>query len=142
MTRPLVVLTVLLAASPAAGGDVIWTDPNTNQILRGAADGSGSAVELFGPADYPGGSPGGILPVGVAVAGGFVYWSDTGTDQILRGAADGSGSAVELFGTADYPGSPGSNIFPSMITFIVPEPSTISLAAFALLGLAYARRRT
>ena len=140
MTRTLVVLTVLLATSPAAASNVIWADPNTNQILRGAADGSGSAIELFGPADYPG-SPGSLLPFGVAVAGGFVYWSDTGTDQILRGAADGSGSAIELFGPADYPGSPGSNIFPSMITFIVPEPSTLTLAAFGLFGLACGRRR-
>ena len=101
---------VLLATSPAAAVDIIWTDNLTEQILRGAADGSGSASELFGITDYPG-SPGSINPLGVAVDGGFVYWADSTTDQILRGVADGSGSATELFGIADYPGSP-HHIFP------------------------------
>ena len=67
---------VLLATSPAAAVDIIWTDNLTEQILRGAADGSGSASELFGIADYPG-SPGSINPLGVAVDGGFVYWADS-----------------------------------------------------------------
>ena len=53
---------VLLATSPAAAVDIIWTDNLTEQILRGAADGSGSASELFAPADYPG-SPGSITPL-------------------------------------------------------------------------------
>jgi len=46
---------VLLATSPAAAGDVIWTDFSfsTKQILRGAADGSGSASELFAIANTP-----------------------------------------------------------------------------------------
>ena len=66
---------LLLAASPAAAVDLIWTDTSTDQILRGAADGSGSASELFGIADYPG-SPGSINPIGVAVDGGFIYWTD------------------------------------------------------------------
>ena len=125
---------VLLATSPAAAVDLIWTDTKTGQILRGAADGSGSASELFGSADYPG-SPIGINPVSVAVDGGFVYWTDNLTDQILRGAADGSGSASELFGSADYPGSPAS-ITPLFIT-VVPEPNTFALAALGLLGLAF-----
>ena len=49
---------VLLATSPAAAVDVIWTDLATDQILRGAAEGSGSAIELFGIADGPDNVPG------------------------------------------------------------------------------------
>ena len=48
------------------GGFVYWADVMTDQILRGAADGSGSATELFNIADYPG-SPGQVEPQLIAV---------------------------------------------------------------------------
>ena len=88
----------------SAAVDIIWTDQGSDQILRGAADGSGSASLLFDNSDYPG-SPSSISPRGVAVEGSFAYWSD-GFDKLLRGSTDGSGSASLLFDISDYPGSP------------------------------------
>ena len=60
-------IAAMLATSPAAAVDIIWTDNVNKQILRGAADGSGSASELFGIADYPGGPPGSIEPQWITV---------------------------------------------------------------------------
>ncbi len=88
---------LLLVASQAAANNLIWTDLATDQLLRGAAAGTGAVNTVFGINDYPG-TPSSITPKGVAAAGGFVYWGDDVTDQILRGAVTGSGAATELFG--------------------------------------------
>ncbi len=124
----------------ASAQHVYWTDATTDQILQGAKDGTGSAIELFGITDYPG-SPLSVAPNGLAVHGDFVYWADATTDQILQGAKDGTGSAIELFGINDYPGSLVLSASPGFIAVPIPEPSALIVAGLGAIGaLAYSWR--
>ena len=79
------------------GGFVYWADGRTDQILRGAKDGGGSATVLFD--SQP-------TPFSVDVDDGFVYWVDATLREVRRGAADGSGIVETLFDRRDYPGLP------------------------------------
>ncbi|QEG33580.1 NHL repeat-containing protein [Bythopirellula goksoeyrii] len=87
-------------ARTALAVDIIWSDSNTDQILRAPLDGSGPVVELYGSSDYPG-APSALSPRDVAVDGDYIYWADFSTDQILRGPLDGSGPVTALYDSLD-----------------------------------------
>ncbi len=84
---------------------IFWVDISTARILRGAIDGSGTSVELFGVEDFPEGA---TLPWSVALEGDFIFWVDRASDQVLRGMSDGIGQVSVLFDSGDYPGLPSS----------------------------------
>jgi formylglycine-generating enzyme required for sulfatase activity len=108
-------------------------------------------VVLTGPADIT--SAGGLSPYGTMGQGGNVFeWVETafdgsnntaGENRELRGGHFGSGSGT-LLASNRYDGTSLESTIPGMIGFrvaSVPEPSSFSLLAIGLGGLAILRRR-
>jgi len=76
-----------------AGGDLYWAETGSNQIRRGALDGSGpvSLVSYYRPRN-----------LALDLVHGYIYWTAELSNQITRANLDGSGQI-------DYLPSPGNN---------------------------------
>jgi len=86
----LVLLLLLLPASPLLAGAIYWVDSGTNSIQRADLDGSNPISFMSGMTGYPGNPLGSASGIALNIPAGKLYWTETGSNLLKRAALDGS----------------------------------------------------
>jgi hypothetical protein len=110
-----------------ANNMIYWNERDLHQVKR-MEIGGGASETLF--TDLNAGKPHGMA---LDLDDDMIYWTTTGSDSIMRSNMDGSGDAELLYMS---PGAP----WDIELAFI-PEPSTMTLAGVAAVGMLTAKRR-